>query len=187
MNERDKVLEKWNHLLPLVKSPTWTEGDCLCFCAEQASRANIGVEIGTYMGASAHMMLMASPSLQLWCVDKWETFGTRQVTEMYLRDFIAQGRCRLIVGDSSHAASALSVIHNLHDESLDFVWVDDGHTREDLQRDISCFWPKLRPGGTMFGHDYDGEVKQAVDDMFAGVVNVDSPVNRLWRAVKALK
>ena len=40
------------------------------------------------------------------------------------------------------------------DEYLDFVYVDARHDRKGWFDDIASYWPKLRKGGIMAGHDY---------------------------------
>jgi hypothetical protein len=72
---------------------------------------------------------------------------------------------------------------------LDFVWVDDGHATEDVKRDIRCFWPLVRKGGEMFGHDFDSPP----NDVALGVIDAARtqpgfvhtlPVPRVWSAIK---
>eukprot|EP00920_Eleutheroschizon_duboscqi_P007673 GHVT01017495.1.p1 GENE.GHVT01017495.1~~GHVT01017495.1.p1 ORF type:complete len:402 (-),score=17.59 GHVT01017495.1:196-1332(-) len=41
-----------------------------------------------------------------------------------------------------------------HDEYFDFVYVDARHDRHSVRRDLDLWWPKLKPGGIMAGHDY---------------------------------
>jgi predicted O-methyltransferase YrrM len=56
--------------------------------------------------------------------------------------------------------------------SLDFVYIDAQHHYEAVKRDIALWWPKVKPGGILAGHDYlDGTreqsefgVKSAVDE-----------------------
>ena len=54
------------------------------------------------------------------------------------------------------------------DKSLDLVFIDAGHTYDDVQADIKAWLPKVRDYGFIAGHDYgwDPEVKAAVDDIF---------------------
>jgi len=60
------------------------------------------------------------------------------------------------------------------DNFFDFVYIDANHTFEEVVKDINLWWPKVRAGGILAGHDYlqglkDGViygVKAAVD-MFA--------------------
>lgn len=40
------------------------------------------------------------------------------------------------------------------DGSLDFVYVDARHDYCGCLKDLETYWPKLRPGGLMAGHDY---------------------------------
>jgi len=49
--------------------------------------------------------------------------------------------------------------------SLDFVYVDGNHTYESVKEDIFLYYPKVKKGGLLSGHDYEYKsVKQAVDE-----------------------
>jgi len=51
------------------------------------------------------------------------------------------------------------------DQSLDLVYLDGSHTYEDVLRDIRCWKPKVKPGGTLAGDDYKWEgVEKAVKE-----------------------
>ena len=39
-------------------------------------------------------------------------------------------------------------------EELDFVYVDGNHAGRQVERDLSNYWPKIRPGGVIGGHDW---------------------------------
>lgn len=72
------------------------------------------------------------------------------------------------------------------DESLDFVFVDADHRYESVTADLRAWWPKIRPGGAMAGHDYDThwpEVVRAVDDFF-GVPCPHPARETCWGRVK---
>jgi len=43
------------------------------------------------------------------------------------------------------------------DESLDFVFIDADHSYEGCSSDISLWYPKLKDGGLLSGHDYRDE------------------------------
>jgi predicted O-methyltransferase YrrM len=43
------------------------------------------------------------------------------------------------------------------DRSVDFVMVDADHGFESVSRDIEAWWPKIRRGGIMAGHDLSDE------------------------------
>lgn len=40
------------------------------------------------------------------------------------------------------------------DEFFDFVYIDADHTYESVKKDIETWFPKVRTGGIMSGHDY---------------------------------
>mmetsp|Transcript_6297 Transcript_6297/g.11625 ORF Transcript_6297/g.11625 Transcript_6297/m.11625 type:complete len:300 (-) Transcript_6297:47-946(-) len=84
------------------------------------------------------------------------------------------------------------------DDSIDFIYIDARHDRKGVLEDLQHYWPKLREGGMIAGHDYmeqfevpnqnwslnyDGSVdetgrvvKGAVDDFFSGVAS-ESPAD----------
>jgi hypothetical protein len=40
------------------------------------------------------------------------------------------------------------------DNSLDFVYIDGDHSYDFVSKDIKAWWPKIRSGGILSGHDY---------------------------------
>lgn len=181
----NQLIQKWQHVLDLrekARIPTWTESWSLAYCCEMASKSSHAVELGTYMGASAFVMLKANPKLHLWCVDTFAVFGTKEITENFLDKEIKDGRCEIIVGDSQRGSEMLRHMTG----KIDSVWVDDGHATEDVKRDIRCFLPILRSGGTLYGHDFD----VPHNDVALGVIaslpanSWSIPVPRVWSYTK---
>ncbi len=41
------------------------------------------------------------------------------------------------------------------DDSVDLLFIDGSHEYEDVKNDIKNYWPKLREGGVMLGHDFN--------------------------------
>jgi hypothetical protein len=73
---------------------------------------------------------------------------------------------------------SLEAAEHFEDESLDFVFLDAGHDYQSISADIDAWLPKVIPGGTLAGHDYERyfeAVVKAVDERFA--VRVD---NKTW-------
>ena len=72
------------------------------------------------------------------------------------------------------------------DESLDFVFLDADHGYDVVKRDILSWFPKVKIGGVIAGHDYYNcnSVIRAVKDTIGG----DITTNRLsWIHRKKLK
>eukprot|EP00927_Polykrikos_kofoidii_P074627 TRINITY_DN70658_c0_g1_i1.p1 TRINITY_DN70658_c0_g1~~TRINITY_DN70658_c0_g1_i1.p1 ORF type:complete len:470 (-),score=55.14 TRINITY_DN70658_c0_g1_i1:21-1430(-) len=66
-------------------------------------------------------------------------------------------------------------------EDVDFVFVDAGHDYKSVMTDLESWWPRIRPGGVMGGHDFEyeqniggGEVGKAVSVFFDSDVFLDS-------------
>jgi len=159
---------------------TWTEDHVLVYLCEAASRAKVIIESGTYMGASAHAMLLAAPiDSHMWCIDKFMVAGTEFVTRQNLGPWIVSGQCELIVGDSDRGADMLQHMKG----KVDLIFVDDGHAAEDVLRDICCLKPLLRPGGVMLGHDFEVPNNDVAQGVIQSGISYDVPVPRLWRHV----
>ena len=61
------------------------------------------------------------------------------------------------------------LVDNYEDESFDYIYIDSDHRYEQTVRDIAQWWPKVKKGGILAGHDYNGRNKaygviQAVDE-----------------------
>jgi hypothetical protein len=47
-----------------------------------------------------------------------------------------------------------NAVHSIPDGSLDYVYIDARHDYCSVTEDLELYWPKLRPGGIVAGHDY---------------------------------
>lgn len=65
------------------------------------------------------------------------------------------------------------------DGSVDAIFIDAGHSYESVMKDLKAWYPKMRKGGMMAGHDffhYEG-VHKAVLEFFGDIDKVD---NECW-------
>ena len=139
----------------------------------------VGAEVGVWYGTTAEKLLKARPKLFLYMVDRWcttelwprgledETYlkHWRWMVEAEQRTQFAGFRRDIMHMDSAAAAA------KIEGASLDFVFVDADHSYEAVRADIQIWWPKIKPGGLLSGHDYDHPyfpgVRQAVDEAVA--------------------
>ncbi len=81
--------------------------------------------------------------------------------------------------------NSIQAAGHIGDGAADFIFIDGNHLYDAVQEDMTVWWPKVRRGGVMAGHDYHcsdwPDVKPAVDE-WAGerslTVNAEKP--RTW-------
>ncbi|MDP6503405.1 MAG: class I SAM-dependent methyltransferase, partial [Planctomycetota bacterium] len=133
------------------------------------------VEIGSFMGLSSVLMaqtLMRTGNHQarIYSVDTWEGSPEHQGLEI-----IKNRQLFDIFKDNIQKAGISSFIHpirksstvafeDFEDGSIDLLFVDGDHSFEGCYSDLIHWFPKLRPGGGLIGHDCepDSGVRAAV-------------------------
>ena len=53
-----------------------------------------------------------------------------------------------------HKGYSYEFSDNFNDNEYDFIYIDGSHFKEDVERDLRLYLPKLRKGGFISGHDY---------------------------------
>lgn len=114
-----------------------------------------GAEIGVDRGEHAYALLAAGVQ-RLYLVDRWsDGRGSEHESAHWsnLRDTLRQ------LSDFPFQATVLLGTSNLEaayvpDGALDFVYVDADHRREAVAADLAAWWPKVRAGGWICGHDF---------------------------------
>jgi hypothetical protein len=145
-----------------------------------------GAEIGVCKGEFSELVLSRWRGEQLVSIDPWQPDdpGVYQdianvSADQHERFFgEAQGRLSAF-GQRSQIwrLSSAQAAAQLEPGSLDFVYLDARHDEESVTRDLALWWPRIRVGGVLAGHDYlDGElpegkfgVKSAVDKFFGAI------------------
>lgn len=54
-----------------------------------------------------------------------------------------------IIREFSHKAADF-----FHDETFDFIYIDADHSYDGCLRDLNCWYPKIKNGGILAGHDF---------------------------------
>jgi len=129
----------------------------------------VGVELGVFHAENALDMLRYLPMKKLFLVDPYLPYvdGDGAVWNNSDTDFqIAQknlegySQCEFIRKSSVDAADELP-------DDLDFVYIDANHNYEPALADMATYYPKVRVGGVLGGHDfysdYQGVIFAAVD------------------------
>ena len=107
-------------------------------------QTGVGVEVGCEQGYNAVNILQDWDG-RLVCVDIWRDKNN------FLREFIRNTKglkAFPFVCDSVAASEIYDV------ETFDFVYIDDDHSYDGIQRSFNAWFPKVRKGGIISGHDY---------------------------------
>jgi predicted O-methyltransferase YrrM len=176
--------------------------DELYWLAGEAREHKTIIEVGSWHGRSSRSIAdNMSNSSTLYCVDHWLGSGSERDTYHRsatfkdgdhafitfadnLFDHIHSGRVIPLRMCSSNAAELLRKKR----VKAGMVFIDAGHTYEEVKRDIDLWLPLVIEGGVICGHDYYHEenmwpeVQQAVDERFGhrgeSMANLHS--NSIW-------
>lgn len=124
-----------------------------------------GVELGLYQAASFCTMLQVCTNVdKLIGVDKWEpyvdTIGGTLVRDQKQIEFIRNSAINFIhwSGCSDRAEvlemDTVRAAEEYEDLSMDFVFFDAHLSQEQLQDEMFAWYPKIKEGGLVLGHDY---------------------------------
>lgn len=120
-------------------------------------------EVGVASGETSEILLTDCPGLRLWMVDTWtcpddrkqhrrwnQGVYNRGMAHAAERTRFADDRRALVRNDSVKAARSSHV-----PSKLDLVFIDADHVYKSVAADCRAWWPKLKDGGIMCGHDID--------------------------------
>ena len=124
---------------------------------------DVAVEVGTHRGDYANILLTDWQG-KLYCVDPWCDVEGYEYQAQILIDHLHGNKERLrdlerakslLNGKNVTFIQKLSVdaAEEFEDSSVDFIYIDGNHEEPYVYEDLVTWWPKLRPGGVLAGHD----------------------------------
>jgi predicted O-methyltransferase YrrM len=132
---------------------------------ENAKPNMVVFELGTYTGASSLVML---PHIQrnggrLYCVDWFQgnpgvqaaitqSYHTDDVLNVLLQNLSERGFREYVTVMVTTTEAAAAITAN---GVADLIFIDADHRYSSVKRDLINWYPKLKPGGLMFGHDFE--------------------------------
>jgi len=138
-------------------------------------KGGVGAEIGVDWGEFSKSILMNADPRLLYLIDCWEI----QPEQVYGHDpansqqdikyrqclqwYTTNERTKMVKAYSLDAATLFP------NEYFDWLYIDANHLQCAL--DIQAWWPKVKPGGWLMGHDY---VKGGVGDFITVADDVDA-------------
>jgi predicted O-methyltransferase YrrM len=121
------------------------------------------VEVGTWMGASAAFMAVeiinSGKNVKFDCVDTWKGSVEHCNVQEVINDTLFEKFLsniepvkHIINPIRMNSVTAAGLYNN---ESLDFVFIDACHDYEAVKKDVEAWYPKVKRGGIISGHDYN--------------------------------
>ena len=175
----------------------WSEGipDLYRVIASNAQDGDHFVEIGSCRGKSSAFfaveLINSNKQVRFDCVDTWKgspehqeggiDFDPAVLDDTLYNEFLAnmkpvEGHYNPIRMTSIEAATLYA------DNSIDFVFIDGDHEFDSVMADIAAWFPKVKSGGVISGHDFPYDpVRRAV---FAAFGNQFECVNDCWVTTK---
>ncbi len=120
-----------------------------------------GVEIGSFVGRYARHILDNWKGT-LYLVDPWREPEKGSDVEGSSNDVVTPEvmlqATKVLKGVEDRAIMIRALSHQavdlFQDGSLDFIYIDGDHSYEGAKRDIKLWFPKVKKGGLVAGHDY---------------------------------
>lgn len=151
-----------------------------------ADRASLFVELGVAFGrslayASTRIATSGKPIILMgfdpWLVPEWLAPEHRAIVdahggfELACRSFVGPFGCNPLPLSSVAAARVVAGVGmGIAPRDCDFVFIDADHTYESLLQDLGAWWPLVRPGGAIAGHDHTPNfpgIERACREFFA--------------------
>lgn len=131
---------------------------------EQLKNVNIAVEVGVWRGDYTSIIIAMLQPNKFYGVDPYRIFddykdqpdpneyaNQQNLDKLFER---VQNRYARWPNAELMRTTGVEAAASFEDNSIDFVYIDGDHTYEFVRKDIAAWWPKVRPGGILSGHDF---------------------------------
>lgn len=153
------------------------------FVQNYLQNGSVFVEVGSWKGKSISYIgveiVNSGKDIKCFAVDTWKGTPGIHDKDIYVKIDKLYNLFLANIGPLSNIItpirkSSIEASKQFEDNSIDIVYIDAGHLYEDVKSDIESWYPKVKPGGIISGHDYDSEstggdhagVRKAVDEAF---------------------
>ena len=160
---------------------------------EKFSDGDIFVEIGSWKGRSACAMaaniINSGKQIKFYCVDTWRGSAEHQLGQQFEDIDAIKGRLfEVFLSNTKPVKNMINIIKKesveaaktFEDRSLSFVFIDASHDYENVKKDLNAWYPKVKKGGILAGHDFTfAPVRCAVTD-FSTLHNLTVTGDGCW-------
>jgi len=144
------------------------------------AQIDVAVEVGVWSGINGFDIRRQLAPKKMYFIDPLDsTIQECRDNKTVLLSRIALVNDSFFIQKKSHES-----IYDMQDE-IDFVYIDARHDYENVKRDILSWFPKIKLGGVLAGHDFnDNAVRSAVETMFETYSDKMIHGNHDWWVIK---
>lgn len=126
------------------------------------------VEVGVCVGVNADEIIRGLDPWRIYLVDTWLPYTENNTLQDKSMEY---ERCvKMFKGNPKvhiFRMTSMDAARMHPDNHFDFVYIDANHEYDAVMLDIKSWWPKVKIGGYLCGHDADfTSVNKAVSDSF---------------------
>lgn len=133
-------------------------------------RESVGAEIGVHLGDFSNQILNVAKPRKLYLIDPYRHFddaahqsslygdlaGSQTAMDQRFEDVRARFAPQIERGEVTMLRDlSVNAAKEIEDASLDYVYIDGDHLYEAVKEDIGIYFDKVKPGGLIFGDDYE--------------------------------
>ena len=127
----------------------------------------VGVEIGVSRGNNAIKMLKTLDLKKLYLIDPYTSYVDGDTDSTVIDSSllkICYEKTKKIFDKFNNVVFIIDYSYNVVNQIpiLDFVYIDGNHNYNDVKRDINLYWQKVKNGGMLGGHDFEGRYQGVV-------------------------
>ena len=164
MKTLEKLLteNRMPHDLPSEENPGNGLRGLKDLCDDHITKDTVMAEIGCFLGASTELFAMHCK--KIYAVDPWGLITSDYESTNHIPNFKIYGggdevqrafEQRMAPYDNVETMRAFSAdaAKEFEDESLDLVYIAGDHARKQVLADLLAWYPKIKSGGVLSGHD----------------------------------
>ena len=162
------------------------------FLVEMLPRHSVGAEIGVWTGKFTRQVLNIVRPTNYHLIDPWQFMpqypkrwygGSRARTQEHMDKIFKNIKKEFspLSCISIHRATAASAAARFDPEYFDWVYIDGDHSHKEVKRDITKYYPLVKPGGFLCGDDWQlRSVQRAVVELLEADHKVHSRTYQWW-------
>lgn len=122
-------------------------------------RGGVAAEVGVFKGGFSQKILEVTDPARLHLIDprpeEVSSGGVAARGDELHEQVLARFQHRIAAGQVAvHRTASTEAAAQFADECFDWVFLDANHGYEGMRRDLEAFYPKVKHGGYITGHDY---------------------------------